>query len=166
MMFSTGKDQPIHNFIHKDYKSLQYDKELFKRKKRDAEAAQHKLEKEQNRKHTDEANIRRLKIIKHLSSIIYVVILFNVYLCRLEDELEITIKEKEALQDKVSTTAFCLKSKEWELTNNLVNTLQILDSFFENCSQAIKSELPKIIEKVKDSKQQKVFGVDLLTHMR
>lgn len=59
MSFFQGKDQPIHNFIHKDYKSLQYDKELFKRKKRDAENAQYKLEKERNRKHTDEANIRR-----------------------------------------------------------------------------------------------------------
>ena len=56
--------------------------------------------------------------------------------------------------------------REWELTNNLLNTYKELQKFFQKGHEYLEEVVPKIEEKLRESPKQPVFGTDLIRHLR
>ena len=66
----------------------------------------------------------------------------------------------------MTTEVYCLQANEWEYAENLLQTLESLELFFRRGSLILSDLLPSLRVKLDSSPKQKVFGTDLIQHMR
>jgi len=141
---TLGPDQTLNKFCTKDYQLLQQDKENLKKKKKELEHAKTKCEREHK---TSKGQMDRSYP-------------------RINEDVDRIMTETCALEDKLETTVYSLQSREWELTNNLLNTYKELQKFFQKGHEYLEEVVPKIEEKLRESPKQPVFGTDLIRHLR
>ena len=90
--------------------------------------------------------------------------MFRVY--RSREELEHLAKEDKLLLDKLTTSVYQMQASEWEFTENLLETVEEMERFFQRGSILLGDFIPRLREQMDKCPKQKVFGVDLVRHMR
>ena len=75
-------------------------------------------------------------------------------------------KETEELETKFTTLAYTIQAKEWEVTENLLETLCALEQFFREGKEVLDIFIPQARNLLDSSTKKKVYGVDLLQHLR
>ena len=142
---NLGPDSPINNLITKDYISLQKDKDLLRSKTKELERVNSKYIKEKER---GPLNVQTAKEQ------------------RTKEELDLVNRDSKVLADKVTAEVYCLQANEWEYTENLLKTLESLEQFFRHGSLILTDMLPNLKATLESSPKQKVYGTDLIQHMR
>ena len=138
---NLGPDTPISNLITKDYVSLQKDKELLRNKQKELERVNSRYTKEKDRGPTAKEQ-------------------------RTKEELDLVNRDSKILADKVTAEVYCLQANEWEYTENLLKTMESLEQFFRQGSLLLTDILPTLRTKLKESPKQKVYGTDLIQHLK
>ena len=75
-------------------------------------------------------------------------------------------KETNALELRFTTTAFTLQAKEWEVTENLLDSLCALQQYFQDSAEVLNNFIPQARKTLLASSKQRVYGVDLKQHLR
>ena len=80
--------------------------------------------------------------------------------------MEHLAKEDKLLLDKLTTSVYQMQASEWEFTENLLETVEEMERFFQRGSILLGDFIPRLREQMDKCPKQKVFGVDLVRHMR
>lgn len=75
-------------------------------------------------------------------------------------------KETKALEMRFTTTAYTLQAREWEVTDNLLDTLCALEQYFQESAEVLNKFIPQARNTLNTSSKQRVYGVDLKKHLR
>ena len=142
---NLGPDSAISNLITKDYVSLQKDKDLLRNKQKELERVNSRYVKEKDR---GPANVHTAKEQ------------------RTKEELDLVNRDSKMLADKVTSEVYCLQANEWEYTENLLKTMESLEQFFRQGSLLLTDILPTLRTRLNESPKQKVYGTDLIQHLK